>query len=73
MCNKHRLIIKQVRLSKRMKQSKIAKLAGISTSYLSEIEHNVKSPSFAVTCKIATALEVCVKDLILCNCDADKY
>lgn len=56
--------VKEVRLSKNLTQKKLAELAGISQSYLSELEVNKKSPTLNKLCKIAEALEVKPGDLV---------
>lgn len=52
------LKIKDVRIRKKMSQTQLAKKAGISQSYLSELEINKKSPTLRQLCKIAEALNV---------------
>ena len=55
--------IKNVRIKKGISQSKLAKMAKISQSYLSELENNKKSPTLRVLCKIAEALNVTPSEL----------
>ncbi len=50
--------IRSVRISKRISQTELAKKANISQSYISELEHNKKSPTLRQLCKIAKALKV---------------
>lgn len=50
--------IKEIRIEKKMTQIQLARKAGISQSYLSELENNKKSPTLRQLCKIADALGV---------------
>ncbi|MDP4174161.1 MAG: helix-turn-helix transcriptional regulator [Bacteroidota bacterium] len=63
----HELIIAEIRKRKGISQNKLAKLTGMNQGYLSQIEKNIKSPTFRMISQIATALEVCPKSLIRCN------
>lgn len=56
--------IKNVRMEKKLTQTRLAELAGISQSYLSELESNKKSPTLRQLCKIADALNVNPGDLV---------
>jgi|YelNats1bottle13_1022553.scaffolds.fasta_scaffold00817_4 putative transcriptional regulator len=49
-------IIKNIRKEKRISQTQLAKLTGISRPYLSEIENGKVNPSAKVILKIAKAL-----------------
>ncbi|MCW6085484.1 MULTISPECIES: helix-turn-helix domain-containing protein [Clostridium] len=65
--------LKKIREEKNISQSKLAILAGISRSYVSEIEAGKKTPSLDMLERIAEALEVCVALLLInnkdcCNC-----
>lgn len=55
--------IKEVRLEKKLSQRKLASLAGISNTYLSDIEVGRTNPSLKTLKKIAGALEIEIKDL----------
>lgn len=55
--------IKEVRLKKKLSQRKLASLAGISNTYLSDIEVGRTNPSLKTLKKIAGALEIEIKDL----------
>jgi transcriptional regulator with XRE-family HTH domain len=50
--------IRAARIKKGLTQIKLARLAGVSQSYLSEIENNKKSPTLRQLCKIADALNI---------------
>lgn len=52
------LKIKEIRVDKKLSQKELARKAGISQSYLSELESNKKSPTLRQLCKIADALGV---------------
>lgn len=56
--------IREVRLEKNISQKELAKKAEISQSYLSELEHNKKSPTLRQLCKIAEALNTKPGDLV---------
>ncbi|NEZ47696.1 helix-turn-helix transcriptional regulator [Clostridium niameyense] len=69
--------LKKIREEKNISQSKLAILAGISRSYVSEIEAGKKTPSLDMLEKIAEALEVCTTFLLInnrncCNCARHK-
>ena len=55
--------IKQIRLMKRISQRKLADLAGISNTYLSDIEVGRTNPSLKTLLKLAAALELDDKEL----------
>ena len=55
-------IIKDIRLEKKISQRKLAELAGISNTYLSDIEVGRTNPSLKTLGKIADALEIHIKD-----------
>ena len=50
--------IKELRLKKKIKQIYLASTAGISNSYLSDIENSRTDPSLKTLMKIARALDV---------------
>jgi len=56
--------IKEIRLEKGLTQTQLARLANVSQSYLSELEHNKKSPTVRELCKIAEALKVELSELV---------
>lgn len=56
--------IREVRQEKNISQKELARKAEISQSYLSELEHNKKSPTLRQLCKIAEALNVKPGDLV---------
>ena len=57
------LKIKEIRVSKKISQRKLATLAGISNTYLSDIEVGRTNPSLKTMEKLAAALEIQIKDL----------
>ena len=57
------LKIKAIRVSKKVSQRKLATLAGISNTYLSDIEVGRTNPSLKTMEKLASALEIQMKDL----------
>lgn len=56
--------IEEVRINKNLTQIELARKAKISQSYLSELEHNKKSPTLRLLCKIAEALDVQPGELV---------
>ncbi len=57
------LKIKGIRSSRKISQRKLAALAGISNTYLSDIEVGRTNPSLKTMEKLAKALEIEIKDL----------
>ena len=57
-------IIKHERLKKSLKQYELAEKAGISNTYLSDIEVGRTTPSIKTLSKIAEALEVEIDKLL---------
>ncbi|WMJ80961.1 helix-turn-helix transcriptional regulator [Clostridium sp. MB40-C1] len=57
--------IKKYRLLKKLTQSQLAKKAGISKSYLSEIESGKKVPGKDVAKKLGTALKISPSEFML--------
>lgn len=59
------LDIKRIRTSKKISISKLAKITGVSRSYLSEIESGIYSnPGINTVCKICKALHVSPNELV---------
>lgn len=56
--------IREIRIEKEITQMELARKAEMSQSYLSELEHNKKSPTLRELCKIAEALNVKPGDLV---------
>lgn len=59
--------IRKYRNKKFISQSKLAKEAKISQSYLSAIEREEKSPTLRMLYRISKELKVCPKLLFSCN------
>jgi len=59
--------IKELRLKKNMKQIELASKAGISNTYLSDIESGRTIPSLKVLIKIANALKVDINIFLTSN------
>ena len=59
----YRLKIKEIRIQKGIYQKDLAEKIGISSNYLSELEHNKFDIRFGLLLKIAKELNVNVKDL----------
>jgi DNA-binding XRE family transcriptional regulator len=55
--------VKQLREAKGMTQAELAKSAGITQSFISDLEGNKKFPSMPTMTKIAKMLGVTVNDL----------
>ena len=56
--------VKEIRLSKKMSQEKLANLAEIDRTYLPEVERGERNISLVVAEKIANALEVKLSSMI---------
>lgn len=52
------LLIKEIRLKNNMTQEELSQKSGISESYISELENNLKMPTILTLCKLAETLEV---------------
>ena len=64
--------IKMIRQQKNITIYKLAKLTGLSRTYIRNIENNIEvNPSIAVLYKIAEALNVNIKDLFYTKLDID--
>ena len=57
------LKIKEIRLKRNLTQEKLAKLSGISKSYIGDLERNEKEPTISILCRLAEGLQVDIKDL----------
>lgn len=63
---------KNIRISKNITQEELANRCNLSQSYVSELENNSstgKSPTLDTVKKIAMQLDVCPKDLLICDCE----
>lgn len=70
-----RLRIKEYRLSKNITQKELADKCNLSQSYISMLEKGdfrEKSPTLMVIESIADSLGVCVKDILILECDLCK-
>ncbi len=56
--------IKEERLKRNLKQIELSKKAGISNTYLSDIEHDRVNPSLNTLKNISSALKIDFKELI---------
>lgn len=68
--------IKELRLKNGLSQVELAKKAGISRTYLSQIENGLRSPSFFIVTKIFRLLKIHKFDengLCCCGYDAKKH
>lgn len=57
------LKIKEIRLKRNLTQEELAKLSGISKSYIGDLERNEKEPTISILCRLADVLQVDIKDL----------
>jgi transcriptional regulator with XRE-family HTH domain len=55
--------LKTLRTEKRLTQEELARITGLSTSFVSTLERGINAPSFETLESIAKALEVSVRDL----------
>ena len=65
------LYIKEVRKKRRLTQKELAKRCGLTQSYISQLESNLRitSPTLQTIETIAKALEICPYILISYDCD----
>lgn len=66
----HKLLIKEIRLSRGMSQADLAQKANVKQAYISQLERNhsrAKSPTLRIIFRIAAALEVCPHLLVQYN------
>ena len=61
------LFIKKIRIEKKMTQEELSQRSGVSESYISELENNLKMPTILTLCQLAQALGVDVSDLYRYN------
>ena len=57
------LFIRKIRIEKNMTQEELSRKSGISESYISELENNLKMPIILTLCRLAEALEVDISEL----------
>ncbi len=55
--------LQELRLSKKLSKTRLSELAGLDISYIGKIERCEKSPNLRTIAKLATALDVPVKEL----------
>lgn len=66
-------VIKKIRENKNISLYKLSKITGLSRTYLRKIENNINTnPTLSVLEKIATSLEVDIKDLFYSKLDIDN-
>jgi len=56
--------IKDIRLEKKLSQGDIAKILGIHSTYISQIERGVRNPTIKNIEKIAKALDIHINELL---------
>lgn len=61
------ILLKDVRTSKKVTTRTLAELSGVSKSYINDIENGTTNPTVETLCKLATALDVGVGELIKCE------
>lgn len=68
-----KIVVKKYREQSELSQNELAELAGISQSYLNEIENGLKIPKISTLEKIAKALNICINLLIITDnkCDSN--
>ena len=59
--------VKEYRLKNNLTIVQLSKLSGVSKSTISNIENDIKHPTFPTLCNIAKALKVDVNELFLCD------
>lgn len=61
--------LKEIRQKKGLSIKKLAKLSGVSSSYISEIENEIKMPTILIICKLAKGLKCSPYELFSCEGD----
>ena len=61
--------LKTLRIEKQLTQEQLAKLTGLSTSFISSMERGINAPSFETLESLAKALDVPIRDLF----DSESY
>lgn len=56
--------LREVRRERRLTQQAVADIAGMSLTYLSNLEHGLKVPSLTTIIRLAVALDCKVMDLV---------
>ncbi|MDR6720891.1 helix-turn-helix transcriptional regulator [Paenibacillus sp. 2003] len=64
--------IRTTRQKRGLSQERLALKAGLNTSYLGQIERGEKSPTISVIDKIASALDVNIKDIFETNLELEN-
>lgn len=54
----------RLRKERGLTQTKLAKLSGVSQTYISDLEANKKKPTVPIVRKLAAALEVTISELL---------
>ena len=57
------ILLKQVRNEKNITLNKLSEKSGVSTTHISDIENNIKSPSLFVMVRLSKALDVEITEL----------
>ena len=57
------ILLKQIRKEKAITLEELAKLSGISTTHINDVENNIKEPSLYVMIRIAKALDIDITKL----------
>lgn len=62
-----KILLYEIRRQRGMSQMELSEKSNVSHGYISELEHNTKSPTIDVICKLAKALECKPEDLYECD------
>ncbi|MBO0572576.1 helix-turn-helix transcriptional regulator [Clostridium botulinum] len=68
----HKINVENYRKKNFISQNKLAKSIGISQSYLSAVERELKSPTVRMLYRIAEELDICPRLLIECTIECSK-
>ncbi|MFV3012941.1 helix-turn-helix domain-containing protein [Clostridium botulinum] len=68
----HKINVENYRKKNFISQNKLAKRIGISQSYLSAVERELKSPTVRMLYRIAEELDICPRLLIRCTIECSK-
>ena len=62
-----KIYLQRIRKEKKLSTEQLAKKSGVARSYIQKIEADCSSPSIAVMCRLAKALQVPIYDLFSCE------
>ncbi|HZK02182.1 MAG TPA: helix-turn-helix transcriptional regulator [Anaerovoracaceae bacterium] len=61
-----KILLREIRRQRGISQLELSKQSGVSYGYISELEHNKKSPTVNTICRLAKALDCRPGELFRC-------